>query len=43
MGDFRTGSTCISGTGEQIRMYHEALTFLIRDLPHLLERSGESR
>ncbi|MBE6373452.1 MAG: alpha/beta hydrolase [Lentisphaerae bacterium] len=34
----RAGSVCISGTREQIRMYHEALTLLIRDLPHLLER-----
>ena len=34
----RAGSVCISGTREQIRMYHEALTLLIRDLPHLMER-----
>ncbi len=37
----RAGSVCISGTREQIRMYHEALSQLIRDLPHLLERPGE--
>ena len=39
----RAGSVCISGTREQIRMYHEALSQLIRDLPHILERPGENR
>ena len=39
----RAGSVCISGTREQIRLYHEALTQLIRDLPHILERPEENR
>ena len=34
----RAGSVCVSGTREQIDFYHEALSRLIRDLPHLLER-----
>ena len=34
----RAGSVCVSGTREQIVFYHEALSRLIRDLPHLLER-----
>ncbi|MBO4630942.1 MAG: alpha/beta hydrolase, partial [Lentisphaeria bacterium] len=34
----QAGSVCVSGTKEQIELYHEALTQLIRDLPHLLER-----
>ena len=34
----RAGSVSVSGTPEQIRLYHEALEQLIRDLPHLLER-----
>lgn len=39
----RAGSVSISGTREQIRMYHEALSNLIHDLPHLLERNPEVR
>ena len=39
----RAGSVCISGTREQICLYHDALSQLIRDLPHILERPEEIR
>ena len=34
----RAGSVCISGTRDQIAIFHEAVAQFIDGLPHLLER-----